>query len=182
MAFISVAVAGVAATGLAPGVLSTSAIPFLLVPLGGLLGLALAALRLRPSRPAEVAHQRVAGMLLVAVVLGWVAYWGVRDRYRVRPREAFDRAVAERLPRGLSVVTLAPVEPAHVFHAAPEAAFARHLEDLPLPDEQPELVVIVEARRRAEVEGLRRARGRVLLAARMGDHWPTVLLLGFGLR
>ena len=115
------------------------------------------------------------GGLLVGVVILTSTYWIVRDRYRVRTRDAFDRAVAGALLPGVAVYTLLPVEPGQVFDAAPGARLARVPADLPPSAVQ----VVLRARDRAAVEARRGARGRLLLERPAQDDDEAVLLLGF---
>jgi hypothetical protein len=170
-------------TLLVSGRVPSSARGALVVPAAGLLWLALATVRTRPrTEPPRAACRRLVGTILVGVVLSLHAYWIVRDRYRVRPRDAFDRAVAEALLPGVPVLTVHPLEPGHVFHGAPSAQLLRRAADLPSPTASPRVLVLVEKARRAEVEAARGQTAYVLLEQRMGDSWSEVLLLSFGAR
>jgi hypothetical protein len=158
-----------------------SALVPVLVPVIGLLVLSTGMLVSRArGLTQEEARRSVVGALLVAVVLLFAAYWIVRDRYRVRPREAFDRAVAQSIVPGVDVWTLAPVEPGDVFHAAPRAHFACGPADLPAADEAARLLVLAPRARRAEVETRRGASARVLLEQVITERDEPVLLLSFG--
>lgn len=123
----------------------------------------------------EPARRRLVGGLLVGVVILTSVFWIVRDRYRVRTRDAFDRAVAGALVPGVPLYTLVPLDPGHVFHAAPGARLAREPADL--PDEP--VQVLVRSRDRARVEMHRGARGRILLERPARDEGALVLLLAF---
>lgn len=148
----------------------------LLLPIVLLLLLAVAAFSAaaRGTSP-EGARRRVAGGLLVAVVILVSTYWVVRDRYRVRTRDAFDRAIAEAILPEWPVYTLSPLDPGQVFHAAPGARLARLPTDLPAAPVQ----VVVHASDRRAVEAHLGVQGRVLLERPDRDDGTVVLLLAF---
>jgi 4-amino-4-deoxy-L-arabinose transferase-like glycosyltransferase len=159
----AVALAGCVVAGVAllarPDLARAAGLP---VVLAALVGLG-AVLTPRGERSTLPLAGRIAGLAVCVAGLGLSAYWAVRARRTVSPRDVENAAVAEALDPALptwivggSGADETRLTPEALFHGVREATFVRRAEDVPGPSRVPRLQVVLMD---ADLETLRRARG-----------------------